>query len=203
MANKRGSGLPRAGKSSGISRAFLEHQSAIKRFLSRFLSGFHDIEDLAQETYLRAFKAEQNQEVRSPKAFLFRIAKNIALNELSRKSRLLTDYIEDSVSSDVIGVEASPEQRAAEQQKLAVFCQAVAVLPAQCRRAFLLRKVYGLSHKEIAAELNISVSTVEKHVAQGLMRCSAYLREAGHAVENVARLPTEPKQRDAGSRRDG
>lgn len=186
MAKGGGAGKP--GKYSVVSKIFLENQSAIKRFLARFLSGAHDIEDVAQEAYLRAFKAEKDQEVRSPKAFLFRIAKNIALNELAKKSRLLTDYIEDSGSSDVIGDETSPEQRAAEQQKLAVFCQAVAALPAQCRRAFLLRKVYGLSHKEIAAELNISVSTVEKHVAEGLARCSSYLREAGHAGDNVAEL---------------
>lgn len=172
----------------------------LKRFLSRFLSGPHDIEDLAQETYLRAFRAEQEQDIQSPKAFLLRIAKNLALNELARKSRLLTDYIEDSVSQDVIDDGVSPEQSAAARQKLAIFCQAVAELPAQCRRAFLLRKVYGLSHKEIAKELNISVSTVEKHVASGLMRCNIYLKNAGHAAEPVARLSSEPNKRSRAGR---
>jgi RNA polymerase sigma-70 factor (ECF subfamily) len=167
-----------------IVSTFLEHQGSLKRFIARFFSRPQDIEDVAQESYLRAFDAERaGGEVRSPKAFLFRIAKNVALNELARKSRLLTDYIEDSISSDVEEENSSAEERAMAQEKLSMFCGAVATLPPQCRRAFLMRKVYGLSQKDIAARLKISVSTVEKHVANGLLRCSAYLRESGYPVE--------------------
>lgn len=140
---------------------------------------------------MRAYSAERDQPVRSPKAFLFRIARNVALNELARKSRLLTDYIEDSTSLGIEDKGPTPEQHVINQQRLEVFCQAVAVLPPQCRRAFLLRKVYGLSHKEIAAEMGISVSTVEKHIAQGLRRCSTYVRNEGRTVDNVSQLPVE------------
>src|SRR5262245_12055701 len=103
--------LDRKGKSareqSTISSGFVSHLPTLKRFLARFFSRPQDIEDVAQETYLRAFDAERaGEEVRSPKAFLFRIAKNLALNELARKSRLLTDYIEDLASPDVLGEES-------------------------------------------------------------------------------------------------
>jgi len=54
-----------------------------------------------------------------------------------------------------------------------------------------MRKVHGLSHKEISERLNISVSTVEKHVASGLLRCSVYLRESGYPVEVVQSLGRE------------
>lgn len=163
---------------------FLEHHGSLKRFIARFFSRPQDIEDIAQESYLRAFHAEKaGGEVRSPKAFLFRIAKNIALNELARKSRLMTDYIEDAISSDVEEENSSAEERAMAQEKLSLFCGAVASLPPQCRHAFLMRKVYGLPQKDIAASMQISVSTVEKHVASGLLRCSAYLRESGYSVE--------------------
>jgi RNA polymerase sigma factor (sigma-70 family) len=168
----------------GLSGEFLTHQLSLKRFLRRFFSRTQDIEDIAQETYLRAFDAERSGEVvRSPKAFLFRIAKNAALNELVRKSRLLTDYIEDSATRDVSDNGASAEEQVMGREKLAMFCQAVATLPAQCRKAFLMRKLYGMSHKDIAEELGISISTVEKHVASGLFRCSTYLREGGYAAE--------------------
>jgi len=53
--------------------------------------------------------------------------------------------------------------------------QAVASLPARCRQVFTLRKVYGLSQKEIAAELKISENTVEQHLAKGTRLCSAAL----------------------------
>jgi len=52
-------------------------------------------------------------------------------------------------------------------------------LPLQCRRVFLLRKVYDLSYQEIAKRLEISVSTVEKHMLNGVTKCSAYLRAHG------------------------
>jgi RNA polymerase sigma factor (sigma-70 family) len=176
----------------GLSAVFVEHQSALKRFMAKFFSRPQDVDDIAQETYLRAFDAEKGGEVlRTPKAFLFRVAKNVALNELTRKSRMLTDYIEDSISPDVIGEEDSAEDRVLAQEKLSMFCSAVATLPMQCRRAFLMRKVYGFSHQEIAERMGISVSTVEKHVASGLLRCSTFLREGGYSVDPVAPLEVE------------
>jgi RNA polymerase sigma-70 factor (ECF subfamily) len=176
----------------GLSAVFLTQQFSLKRFIARFFSSPQDIEDVAQEAYLRAFNAEKaGEQVRSPKAFLFRIAKNVALNELARKSRLLTDYIEDSTAQDVLDTGSSTEGQAMDQEKLAMFCRAVASLPVQCRRAFLMRKVYGLSHKEIAEQLGISISTVEKHVASGLLRCSTYLREGGYPMGVVEPLESE------------
>lgn len=183
----------------GLSGAFLTHQLSLKRFLRRFFSRTQDIEDIAQETYLRAFDAERCGElVRSPKAFLFRIAKNAALNELVRKSRLLTDYIEDSAAQDVSDKAASAEEQVMGKEKLAMFCRAVASLPAQCRKAFLMRKVYGMSHKDIAEQLGISISTVEKHVASGLLRCSTYLREGGYPVDVVTGLTDERRSKQRG-----
>lgn len=183
----------------GLSAAFVEHQSALKRFIAKFFTRPQDVDDIAQETYLRAFDAEKGGEVlRTPKAFLFRVAKNVALNELTRKSRMLTDYIEDSISPDVIGEGESAEDCVLAQEKLSMFCSAVATLPMQCRRAFLMRKVYGFSHKEISVRMGISVSTVEKHVASGLLRCSTFLRDGGHSVDLVAPLETERDKHRAG-----
>lgn len=184
----------------GLSAVFLTHQSSLKRFIARFFSRPQDIEDVSQEAYLRAFDAERaGADVRSPKAFLFRIAKNVALNELARKSRLLTDYIEDSTAQDVIDKGSSIEEQAIGNEKLAMFCRAVASLPVQCRRTFLMRKVYGLSHKEISEQLGISISTVEKHVASGLLRCSTELREGGYPVGVVEPIDNEWRDKYRGS----
>ena len=74
--------------------AYISCEVSLKRFLRRFYSNSDDIEDLAQEAFLRAFDAEGGQEIQSPKAYLFRVARNIALRELGKKSRQLTDYLE-------------------------------------------------------------------------------------------------------------
>jgi len=179
---------------SAVSASFLQHQSFLKKFLSRYLYNHQDIEDVAQETYLRAFNAEKKQIVSSPKAFLFRIAKNLALSELAKKSRQITDHIEGSVSPNVIYEEKSPEGQAQDREKLTTFIRSCHMMPVQCRKAFLLRKVYGFSHKEIAEQMGISVSTVEKHVASGLLRSSRFLIDRGHALENVSQLDNERRK---------
>lgn len=171
---------------SRILQVFLENESALKRYLGRFFPRADDIDDIAQETFLKAFAAESRQDIHAPKAFLFRIAKNTALNEISKKSRTSTEYIEDSGPLDVLEDDSQVpvDDQVCARQKLGAFSDAVASLPTQCRRVFLLRKVYGLSHKEIAERQGISVSTVEKHLANGLLKCSQYLRRQGHLLED-------------------
>jgi len=78
---------------SRLLMAFEKHHSALKRFIARYLNNHHDIEDVAQESFLRAFRAGMDYKVEQPKSFLFRIAKNVAISELRLKSRQITDYI--------------------------------------------------------------------------------------------------------------
>ena len=165
--------------SETVTQAFFKHQTFLKRFISRFLTRPQDIEDAAQEAFLKAFAAEKKREVHSPKSFLFQVAKNVALQELTKKSKMLTDYIEDLSDTAIPYEGRTLEDVFAGEQRMALFCQAAATLPPQCRRAFLMRKVYGMSQKEIAKELNISISTVEKHHTTGLKRCSEMMRKLG------------------------
>ncbi len=128
-----------------------------------------------QEVYIKAHIAESKQEVRQPKGFLFSIAKNLALNELNRKSRQMTDYIEDSIAA--IPVDKSPtiESEVEAAEVLNVYCEAVAALPERCRQVYILRKVNGLKQKEIAKRLNISLSSVEKNLKIGVVSCKNYI----------------------------
>jgi len=162
-----------------VTKAFLADHDFIKKFLSQFFSSQHDIEDVAQEAYLRAFAAEQKKDgdIEQPRAFLFRIAKNIAVDRLRRKSRQITDYIEDLSVPVVIEDGTDPEREMEGRQSLGIYCEAVASLPDKCRQVFLLRKVHGLKHKEIADRLSISVSSVEKHLRRGMAETRAHLRQ--------------------------
>ncbi|MEQ8802939.1 MAG: RNA polymerase sigma factor [Haliea sp.] len=171
-------------KVSSISDAFIQHQVFLRRFLRRFLVDPRDVEDISQEAYLRAFQAEQSDVVRSPKAFLFRIARNLALNELSRRSRALTDCIDEASGAGEDTGSPCLEEQLQSEQRLALFCRAAARLPPQCRRAFLMRKVYGYTHREIAEKLGVSTSTVEKHIATGLYRCSQFMAAMEREDEN-------------------
>nr|WP_302053906.1 RNA polymerase sigma factor [Sphingomonas tagetis] len=170
--------------------AFLENETALKRFLGRMLPTESDVEDIAQETCIRAYAAAETQTVLMPKAFLFRIAKNLALNERSRMWNTTTTFVGDSAELDDLGADdgdVSGEDRLDSHRKLNLLEEAIAQLPAQCRRVFQLRKIEELSHKEIAAQMGISVSTVEKHIATGLVRCKKYLADRGYEVGGPSR----------------
>jgi RNA polymerase sigma factor (sigma-70 family) len=164
--------------------AFLENETALKRFLGRILPISADVEDIAQEAFLRAFVASSTETVLMPKAFLFRIARNLAFNERSRMWNTTTTLVGDSSELDGLGADegVSSEERLDSHRKMQLFSEAISHLPTKCRHVFLLRKVHELSHKDIADQMGISVSTVEKHIAMGLDRCSQYLRERGYDV---------------------
>jgi len=136
-----------------------------------------DIEDVAQEAYLRAYVAEQRQSIEQPKAFLFRVAKNLALTRLSRKSRRITDYIEEAGESVVMDTSPASDEELEAQQSFGLYCEAVAALPEKCRQVFLLRKVHGLSHKEIGERLGLSISSVEKYLREGILACRAHVTD--------------------------
>ena len=182
-----------------IYEAFTRHNSSLKRFIGRFMRNHSDIEDIAQEAFLRAYAVEQGRPIEQPKSFLFRIAKHLALTQLTRKSRQITDYIEDSEDPSAIQADFSAEEEISGRQMLQVHCNAVATLSPQVRKAYLLRKVHGLSHKEIAAHEGIAVSTVEKHLMKAAEVCERYVRER---VEGPVQAPQMPVLREVvGSRR--
>ena len=165
--------------STAVTSAFLLHRKFLHKFLTRFFYEEQDIEDVTQETFLRAYAAEQKKAkgIEHPKAYLFRIARNIALTRLTNKSKQITSYIEDLSDSTVISSEVNAEDEAEAQETLGIYCEAVASLSEKCRQVFLLRKVHGLSHKEIAEHMSLSVSSVEKYLRTGILTCREYLRE--------------------------
>jgi RNA polymerase sigma factor, sigma-70 family len=166
-----------------ILETYVQYEAALKRFLRRFAVHAVDAEDLAQEAFVRAFAAESAQPISSPKASLFKVARNLALNERAKAVNATTlpleDFAETPVIEDVAQVALDDEMEA--RQRIDMLADAIATLPPQCSKVFLLRKVHGLSYKEIAKRLGISVSTAEKHAALGLLRCSEYLKQ--HGVE--------------------
>lgn len=169
---------------ASVLEAFMENEASLRRFVQRYLGTTGDPEDALQEAFLLAFKAEQTQNIVNPKAFLFTVAKNIALGEHRRERASPIDrrevlekrpelYLGQNEASDV---PANLEGR----RKLFILVTALLALPPRCREAFLMRRVDGLSFKEIAASMNISVSAAEKHVATGLLRCRRALVQAGY-----------------------
>lgn len=160
-----------------ILEAYQSNLSGLKRFLSRMLSNPHDVEDVVQETFIRAHLAERNSQIKQPKSYLFKIARNVALNQFRQDMRKPTDFIEDYHPSSVSLHEGTLEDEVLAQEKFEILCGAIATLPPQCRKVYLMRRVYGMSYKDIASALHLSVKTIEKHLRKGYARCDDYMDE--------------------------
>ena len=176
---------------TGVLDAFIKNQTSLRAFISRFMVSSHDIEDVSQEAFLRAYKAERETAIEQPKAFLFRIATNLLLNEFGRKSRKATDYVPDLEILDILPEGETLEENIIAQQRIGIYCEAIASLPKQCRRVILMKKFYGLPTKEVARRLGISTSTVEKHMTKGLKDCNAVLVERYKEVNSTKPTHTE------------
>ena len=173
-----------------LTKAFLDLRSQLARSISGIVPP-REIEDIVQETYLRVRETKNVERIRSPKSFLFATARNLAIDYLKRAESRLTN-----AASDVEGVAGTHAERrdstletVVSDQEFSRFCDAVRYLPAQCRKAFVLRKVYGFSQREIADVLRLSESTVEKHIARGIRGCTQFMRREALPRGTVSPMP--------------
>ena len=164
--------------STPVERAFRENLGSLTRFLRQFFATPADVEDMLQETFLKVFEAEHTTTISTPRAFLFKTAKNLALNELSKRRTRRTDAVADV---DVLAVlmserashETAPEFQVAIEERLNMAWDSINQLSPRVQEVYILRKVHGLKQKEIALQLGIAESTVEKHISKGLAQITA------------------------------
>ena len=162
-----------------------------------------EVEDIVQETYVRVCQIERKDRIRKPQSFLFRTAQNLALDHVKRAGSRLTstsdildeiNFDEDDSESDVTF------DKVAIDEEFAQFCEAVRRLPQQCRRAFVLKKVYGHTQREIAQRMGISENVVENYIALGVKRCELTLEEFGRSPRRRKRNSRQAAaRRGAGS----
>jgi RNA polymerase sigma factor (sigma-70 family) len=148
-----------------------------------------EVEDIVQEGYVRVCQAAKKQSIRGPKSYLFRTVRNLALDYVKRAESRLTDSLEDANVAETGQVGKDTFDQVASNEEFANFCDAVRHLPVQCRKAFVLKKVYGFSQREIARDLGLSESTVEKHIAQGVKRCAYFMEQFDQPQERRRRRP--------------
>jgi RNA polymerase sigma factor (sigma-70 family) len=154
-----------------------EHRQSLERFLTRKLDNPADASDVAQEAFLRIHRLQEPQQLDNPRAFLFQVASNLAIDQLRRRAlhqKFLKNEQNQVVMDEPADVNAngvSPEQILAAREKLQHIYTAIGELPDKCQQAFLLHRNTGLSYADIARELGVSVSSVEKYILQALKHC--------------------------------
>ncbi len=154
---------------------FVESRDELVGFLTG-LVGADRAQDVIQEAYFRLRRVESPEALRNPKAYLFRIASNLAHDEL-RKAKRHAELNMEYVQSFQYEQDASTSQWAEDDEQLALVAQAIATLPAKCKMVFEARRLHGQSYRAIADEQGISEKTVENHVGRALNLIRAFISE--------------------------
>ncbi|MYH32366.1 MAG: RNA polymerase sigma factor [Gammaproteobacteria bacterium] len=155
---------------------FEEHNAALVRFLAARLHSDEEAREIAQEAYVRLLGLNEPDAVNHFRAYLFRVAANLANDRLKQRKRRAslrkTAFVGAEESSP------SPEKAVLAAQELAIVREALAELPPRCRTAFLLYKVHQLSIAETASRMELSVRMVRLYVARALAHCAERLESA-------------------------
>lgn len=159
--------------------AGLEHcYPQLYRFLLRRLSNRVAAQDLAQEAYLRLLRIEKKHFIQQPAAYLFRVAANLVcefqLKERRDRNHISLDKLCDEqplLDSASHGVESDPERLVGQREVLQQIEAALEDMPPLYVTILVLCKRDGLSHQQIAAQLQISIHTVRKYLTRAVTRC--------------------------------
>jgi RNA polymerase sigma-70 factor (ECF subfamily) len=155
---------------SELIAVYLTRRETVRRFLLARTGNAQEADDLLQELYLKLERLDDTADVRDPLPYLFRMALNLARDRRRERQRTATrdaawaDTHNTLSGTDAVSDEPSVEAAYDAKQRLAAVRAAIEELSPQCRRVFALHKLDGRSHQEVADELGISRSAVEKHM---------------------------------------
>ena len=155
------------------------HDAQLKAYLRSSFPAIFDIEDVVQESYLRMWTSRAAQPIHSAKAFLFKVARHLALNLVQRQRTSPVSIVADLAALPVLEDRPGVVETVGKEEKLRLLVEALADLPPRCREITILRKLKAVPQKEVAAQLGIAEKTVEEQVARGVKRCENFLRRRG------------------------
>lgn len=157
----------------------IPHEPMLRAWLQASFGRQVEIDDIVQEAYRRLLAARVSGTVVSPRAFLFQAARNFALNVVRHQGHARPAPFAETILATLIDGGDGVSESVAHAEDLQLLIRAIQTLPERCRQVFTLRKIYGLSQKEIAERLGISENTVEVQASVGIRKCSEYFKRHG------------------------
>lgn len=164
------------------------YEPKLRGYLRREFPTLTDVDDVVQESYLRLIRARIAGTLRSAPGFLFTAARHIALDLYRRRKTAGGEGISTFDESHVIDNRLGVAESVGRTQELELLSQAIESLPPRCRQVLKLQKIYGLSHRQIAAQLQISVRTVNVQVGKGVRRCAQFMEAHGMKIAPIYRF---------------
>ncbi|MDX1459147.1 MAG: RNA polymerase sigma factor RpoE [Marinobacter sp.] len=160
----------RHGDRAAFDLLVIKYQSRVASIISRYVYDSQEVMDLAQETFVKAYRAIDR--FRGDSAFytwLYRIAVNTAKNYLEARGRRPQGSADSADAENFddgsrLRDTASPERELQRDQLQQALSRAIAALPEELRSAFLLREYDGLSYEDIARILECPIGTVRSRI---------------------------------------
>ncbi|MDE1178978.1 sigma-70 family RNA polymerase sigma factor [Paraburkholderia sp.] len=170
---------------NSLASAFVMHYQSLIAFARRRAASAEAAADIVHDAFVRIATLDAPERVLQPQAFFVRMVENLVIDRFREQRAADTVIVAGFASTDeppdYPSDAARPDLLAQASQTAHRIDMIVAALPPRCREVFLLRKIDGLSHDDIAARLNISRNMVEKHLRRALL---AFQNETGDAQPN-------------------
>ena len=156
-----------------VELVYRSQAAALRRRVRAQVGSAEEASDLVQEAFARLAGVRSSASLRSPQAFLNRIVKNLLIDHWRRKAAR-PPHLALGVDIEVTVPPDQGEELQLEQMR-DQYRDTVASLPPRMRQVFVLHRIDGLSYREIALRLDISVRTVEWHIAGAIVRIAKEL----------------------------
>jgi RNA polymerase sigma factor (sigma-70 family) len=169
---------------------------ALRRRLASILKERSDVDDVFQEAYVRLIEANRKrQQIDNPPAFLHRVCVNLALDRVRVLRRMGRLFVGDSGDKDddierLPSASLTPEQQCLSDDFNESVSSLLDELPAKCGRAFVLNKYWNYNYKEIAADMNLSVSMIEKYLRRACQHLQQGLENSHCGLRRISVRPT-------------
>jgi len=162
----------------------LPHEPAVRAWLRRMVDT-SEAQDIVQEAYCRIASLSEVGHIRSGRAYLFTTVRMLVIERIRRSRVVKFDTITEIETSSIVYDEPSPERIAAGRRELDRVTRLIEGLPDRCRRVFEMRKVEGLSQREVATALGLPEYTIENDVAKGLKLILHAIAEGEEQAETI------------------
>ncbi|WP_454832657.1 RNA polymerase sigma factor [Pseudoxanthomonas wuyuanensis] len=181
----------------------LPHEAALRGWLLRRRApASFDVDDIVQESYAVLAERECIDDILNPRAYLFQVAHSLVVRNIRRARIVSILAIEDLGVMDFADDAATPEQSAIAHDDLRRLAEVIASMPGQTREAFVLRRIRGLTQREIASRMGLSENTVEKHIARGIRWLGDWFASGGNPPAKTSRQWEREKRRASGRTRN-
>jgi len=155
------------------------HERTLRTYLRGSFPSVRDVDDIVQESYFRLLRARTTRQIPSARAYLFRVARNFAIDIVRRDRISPVETVDDLAAVSAFEERTATAELLTHEEKSHLLGEALAALPGKCREIVFLHKIKGYSQRAVAAQLGLSEKTVANQIGHGVKRCEQYLRRKG------------------------